>query len=92
VPEALRVHFIGDLWRDVYLHCYCNDDELRLSARVMMDCQLGKVLTMADDTSQQRIASGRATMYLTRLVKCSKRNKLPAKPQARENALKMSSL
>ena len=41
---------------------------------------------------QKRIDNGKATMYLTRPVKLSSRKKLPAKPQAREQAFKMISL
>ena len=52
----------------------------------------GVKLAMTNDDSQHRMAAGRAIMYLTLLVKCNRRKRFPAKPQANDKALKMSSL
>ena len=41
---------------------------------------------------QEMIVAGKATIYLTLLVKFSSKQKLPKKPQARDIAFKMTSL
>jgi len=47
---------------------------------------------MTDESSKHRMASGKAMMYLTGLVKCDSSNRLPANPSAKDRELKMSSL
>jgi hypothetical protein len=91
MPKALRVGFTGSYRRNILVHGHGDTNELNIQSEFGLEL-VEKTLTMLVAKYQEMIVNGKATIYLTLLVKFSSKAKLPKKPQARDIAFKMTSL
>jgi hypothetical protein len=91
MPKALRVGFTGSYRRNILVHGHSDTNELNIQSEFRLEL-VEKTLTMLVAKYQEMIVNGKATIYLTLLVKFSSKAKLPKKPQARDIAFKMTSL